>query len=172
MGWWSGNREGVNRRAKDRFEEAKDLVAETEDIAGDKRRLKRSYLEKGTQQRMARNLKAAVDSRQAIRRQEERAIERVRLHTGENPMAVLKANIGFQSDEELHEMYGMFADERIDIFGAKKAGELDIESTYLQDIAQSRSERANLLMQFREETDPGMGGDIMGMAGSIIGGLI
>ena len=87
-------------------------------------------------------------------------------------MAVLKANIGFQSDEELHEMYGMFADERIDIFGAKQAGELDIESPYLQDIAQSRSERANLLMQFREETDPGMGGDIMGMAGSIIGGLI
>ena len=172
MGWWSGNRDEVNRRARKRFEEAKDLVSQTEDLAGERRDLKREFLTRGHQQMMARNLKGLMDTRQAIRRQEESAMERVAAVTGNNPLAALRARQDFMSDDELREVYGSYADERIDILGAKTAGELDIQSGYLQDIAQSKGEMASLMMQFREEVDPGMGGSVMGMAGSIIGGLL
>lgn len=172
MGWWSGNRDEVNRRARKRFEEAKDLVSQTEDLAGERRDLKREFLTRGHQQMMARNLKGLMDTRQAIRRQEESAMERVAAVTGNNPLAALRARQDFMSDDELREVYGSYADERIDILGAKTAGELDIQSGYLQDIAQSKGEMASLMMQFREEVDPGMGGSVMGMAGSIIGGFI
>lgn len=172
MGWWSGNRSQVNRDTRKRYEEAKDLVGETGEIAEEKRKVKRDFLEQGHRMRMATNLRSVIKSRQAIRKQEERALERVKKVTGNSQLAILKARQGFITDEELKEMYGSFADERIDIFGAKKAGELDIESGYLQDLSQQKQSMANLMASFREEVDPGMGSDIMGMAGSIIGGLL
>ena len=60
MGWWSGNRDDVNRRSKARFSDAKDLVSQTEDLAGERRDLKRQYLTRGHQRMMATNLKGAT----------------------------------------------------------------------------------------------------------------
>ena len=171
MGWWSGNRKSVNRRAEARFKEAKNLVSETVDIAGESRDLKSEYLEEGHRRAMATNLRGVLDSRDALRRQEKRAMDRVAEITN-NPLATLRARQDLMSDDEVREIYGTYADERVDIYGQKKGAELGIETSYMQNLAQSKSEMASLMMQFREEVDPGMGGSVMGAIGSVVGGWI
>lgn len=172
MGWWSGNQKYVNRRAKRRFEEAKGLVEETGLYAEQKRDASQAFVDEGFRKRMSSEIMDSMETRNRLRDAEQKAVERVATVTSNNPMAALQAKLGFQTDDELRETYGFFASNRSDIIGSKKAQELQIESDYLQDLTMRDTEMSRLMMSYHEEADKGMGGAVLGMAGSIIGGLI
>ena len=172
MGWWSGNQKYVNRRTKKRFKEAKGLVEETGLMAEEQRDASQAYLDEGYRKQMSSNIMDVMETRNQQRTLEQNAIDRVSTVTGNNPLAAARAGLDFATDDELKETYGFFAGERADTIGAKKAGELQIQNEYLQNMVSKNTNMSNLLMSYQEQPEKGMGGAIMGMAGSIIGGLI
>ena len=172
MSFLAGNRSAVNRRTRQRFSEAKDLIEGTGDIAEDVRSKGTEFLDRSTRQKMARNVSDVIEARNVTREREEKALERVKEVTGDNPMAVARAELGFMSDADLKEQHGFFADERIGITEEEKRGRLGIETTYLSQLSHKNKAMADLLSSFREEVDPGWGGAILGAVGSIAGGFI
>jgi len=169
MGWWSGNQKYVNRRSERRFEEAKGLVEETGLLAEQQRDASKGFLEEGYRKRMSSEIMDAMESRNSIREAEDKAKERVARVTGNSPLAAARASLDFVSDDELQEQYGYFASNRADIVGAKKAGELQISSDYLQNLTTMKQQMASTLMSYQEQADEGMGGAVMNMVGTAAG---
>ena len=169
MGWWSGNKKYVDRRAKRRFKQAKGLISDTLQYAKKQRAASQEFLDEGYRKRMSSEIMDAMESRNSIREAEDRAKERVARVTGDSPLAAAKAGLDFVSDDELQEQYGYFASNRADIVGAKKAGELQIQSDYLQSLTTRKQQMAGTIMSYQEQADEGMGGAIMNMVGTAAG---
>ena len=167
--WFSGDIKDVKARQQKRIAESRGLYDESEQFATKSRNEQLSLLDKGFEQQMSENLTGAIESRDAIRQGEERALERVASVTGNNPLAMLRAKMGFTDDARMKAIYGQFGAQRADMFGAKMASQLGIETAYLQQLSNTRMGKANMLASIQEPVDEGWGKTLAGIGGNILG---
>lgn len=169
MGFLDGNASDVARRQKKRIKESKSLYGEAEDLAVESRDASLDLLDSTFQRQMGENLKGSLKARRDLATREERALDRVRAVTGDNPLAIARAKMGFADEDQIKNVYGQFAGQRSQMLDSRMANELSVESNYLQQLSQARMGKANMLASIQEHVDEGWGKTLAGIGGNIMG---